>query len=85
MSLETKIRERTARVCVIGLGYVGLPLATEFAEAGYLVSGVDLDAGRVEVLATGRSYIADVAHERVAALVHAGKLTATTRYESLSE
>ncbi len=85
MDLETKIREHTARVCVIGLGYVGLPLATEFAEAGYLVSGVDLDTARVEVLAAGRSYIADVAHERVAALIHAGRLTVTTRYESLAE
>ncbi len=85
MDLETKIRERTARVCVIGLGYVGLPLATEFAEAGYPVSGVDLDTRKVEQLEAGRSYIADVAHERVAALVAAGRLTATTRYESLAE
>ncbi len=85
MDLETKIREHTARVCVIGLGYVGLPLATEFAEAGFPVSGVDLDTGKVEQLAAGRSYIADVSHERVAALVESGRLTATTRYESLAE
>jgi UDP-N-acetyl-D-glucosamine dehydrogenase len=85
MDLETKIRERTAHVCVIGLGYVGLPLATEFAEAGYLVAGIDLDERKIEELQAGRSYIGDVSSDRISTLVAGGQLTAGTRYESLPE
>ena len=81
--LENRIRERTAQVCVIGLGYVGLPLATEFAEAGYHVVGVDLDLKKIESVRAGVSYIPDVRSSRIAPLVQVGKLTATTDYQSI--
>ncbi len=81
--LERRIRERTAQVCVIGLGYVGLPLATEFAEAGYHVVGVDLDTTKIESLRAGTSYIPDVPSSRLAPLVQVGKLSATTDYQAL--
>jgi UDP-N-acetyl-D-glucosamine dehydrogenase len=81
--LETRIRNRTAQVCVIGLGYVGLPLATEFAEAGYHVIGVDLDSAKIESVCAGVSYIPDVPSSRIAPLVQVGKLTASTDYQSI--
>jgi UDP-N-acetyl-D-glucosamine dehydrogenase len=84
MDLETRIHDRSARICVIGLGYVGLPLAVEFAEAGYYVSGVDLDARKVACLSEGRSYIEDVPSTRIAPLVGAGRLCATTQYAAIA-
>jgi UDP-N-acetyl-D-glucosamine dehydrogenase len=83
MSLEEKIDSRTAEIAVIGLGYVGLPLALEFARAGFPVIGLDVDMGKVESLRQGRSYIADVSGEDVATQVKAGRLRATTDYEAL--
>ena len=83
VDLETRILQRTAHVCVIGLGYVGLPLATEFAEAGYRVTGVDLDRQKIEQLLCGNSYIADVDSARITPLVAEGRLHATTSYEAL--
>lgn len=67
--LLQKIATRQARVGVIGLGYVGLPLAVVFAEAGFTVVGIDLDASRVAKLNAGESHIEDVPAERVAALL----------------
>jgi len=78
--LETRIRDRTAHVCVIGLGYVGLPLAVELARAGFLVTGLDVSKQRAAAIREGRSYIGDVRSEDVAGLVNAGRLTATTDY-----
>lgn len=69
-----RIVSRTAKTCVIGLGYVGLPLAVEFARAGFGVLGIDIDERRRTALAGGQSYIADVPDTTVAALVHAGRL-----------
>jgi UDP-N-acetyl-D-glucosamine dehydrogenase len=82
MDLAARIRDRSAHLCVIGLGYVGLPLAVEFAEAGYTVTGVDLDQGKVDALREGRSYIADIPSARIAALA-TGRLHATTVYEAI--
>jgi UDP-N-acetyl-D-glucosamine dehydrogenase len=65
---------------VVGLGYVGLPLAVEFARAGYVTTGIDLDASKVNTINEGRSYIDDVAGEEVAALRAAGRLAATTDF-----
>ena len=70
------------RVGVVGLGYVGLPLAVAFAEEGHEVVGLDADPRKVDALAEGRSYVGDVASERLAAL--AGRLTPTSRYPDLS-
>jgi UDP-N-acetyl-D-glucosamine dehydrogenase len=60
LNLETKIAKKTARVAVIGLGYVGLPLATEFAREGFPVVGIDIDTHKIDKLAQGVSYIPDV-------------------------
>jgi UDP-N-acetyl-D-glucosamine dehydrogenase len=73
-----RVRARQARVGVIGLGYVGLPLAVEFARAGFDVTGFDVDPEKVAEINAGRSYIPDVAASDLAACVRAGKLRATT-------
>jgi UDP-N-acetyl-D-glucosamine dehydrogenase len=75
-----RIERREARAGVVGLGYVGLPLAVELARAGFHVAGIDLDPRKVSSLLAGRSYIADVPSEEVAALVQSGHLTATTDF-----
>jgi UDP-N-acetyl-D-glucosamine dehydrogenase len=87
MSIEllNKLTERRAVVGVIGLGYVGLPLAVEFARGGLKVIGFDLDRSRVDTINEGRSYIPDVPTEMVAALVEQGKLSAATDFSHLSE
>src|ERR671930_1257421 len=79
-TLEERIIARDATIAVLGLGYVGLPLAVEFAESGFTVSGVDLDAQKVATLNAGGSYVADVPAERVAPLVRRGRLRAVTDY-----
>jgi len=72
-----KFNRRDAHVAVVGLGYVGLPLAVSFAEAGYRVTGIDLDARKVDAINRGESYIEDVPSAAVAALV--GETTAQRR------
>ncbi|UCC72432.1 MAG: nucleotide sugar dehydrogenase [Gemmatimonadota bacterium] len=84
-SLIKKIEGREARVGVVGLGYVGLPLAVEFARAGFSVLGFEVSSEKVEALVQGRSYVRDVPDEQVAAAVEAGRLTATLDYDRLSE
>lgn len=78
LALHHKLTTRTARTGVVGLGYVGLPLAVEFGNAGFTVVGIDLDARKVEAINRGESYIQDVPSADVARLVQAGKLSATT-------
>jgi UDP-N-acetyl-D-glucosamine dehydrogenase len=82
-SLVERIRSREARVGVIGLGYVGLPLAVEFARAGFDVTGFDIDAGKIAVINGGRSYIPDVPDADIAAVVAAGRLRATSDMTAL--
>ncbi len=83
-SLHQKLIERRAVVGIVGLGYVGLPLAVEFAEAGFRVLGVDVDSSKVERIMRGESYIADVTAARIQTLVAAGRLCASTFYADLS-
>ena len=83
MTLETKIANKTARVSVIGLGYVGLPLAIEFARAGFPVTGIDIDGRKVDSLSKGVSYIPDVKSEDVKHLVGNSQFTATGDYDAL--
>ncbi len=83
--LEERIRLRRATVGVVGLGYVGLPLAVEFARAGFPVVGIDLDRRRVEAVASGHSYIGDVPSTDLAAVVEAGRLRPATGYEALGQ
>lgn len=82
-SLERKIATRQARVCVIGLGYVGLPLAVELARVGFAVTGLDTNAARVAALSRGESYIGDVAGDDLRAVVQGGRLHATADYAAL--
>jgi len=85
MSLKKKIENRTANVCIIGLGYVGLPFALEFAKAGYSVVGLDVDQARVTAIKEGQSYIIDVSGEELAAAVQEERLRATTDYDILRD
>ena len=78
MDLERKLRERKARVGIIGLGYVGLPLAVEFARAGFSVTGLEASAARLSAIKKGRSYIEDVPSAELARLVKAGRLSASS-------
>ncbi len=84
-SLEEKFLRKTAQIGVIGLGYVGLPLAVEFAARGYPTVGIDVDAKRVKLLNEGRSYIPDIPSDQIRLLVSQEKLKATTRYEILNK
>src|SRR3954462_4479962 len=83
--LEDKIRARTARVGIIGLGYVGLPLAVEFAKAGYTVTGIDVGDSKFRSVSLGESYLADIDSGTLAGLVEAGKLRATTDFAAVLE
>ncbi len=85
MHLKEKLEQRQANIGVIGLGYVGLPLAVEFARAGFDVTGFDVDDAKVSDINAGRSYILDVRTEDVAKCVNAGKLRATTDMSKLGE
>jgi len=84
-SLKAKIAAGKAYCAVIGLGYVGLPLAVEFAKSGMRVLGVDLDARKVAAIGRGESYIQDVPSANLAPLVKAGLLAATTDFSLLKD
>ena len=60
MKLNKKIQDRTAKIAVIGLGYVGLPLAIEFVRAGFYVVGIDIDEVKIDSINQGKNYIKDV-------------------------
>jgi UDP-N-acetyl-D-glucosamine dehydrogenase len=83
--LRGKIDSREARIGVIGLGYVGLPLAVELGSAGFSVTGFDIDATKIRAISEGRSYIGDVDSSAVATLVEAGRLDATSDFEKLAK
>ena len=82
-ALAVSIQNRTARVAIIGQGYVGLPLAVEFARAGFSVVGVDTDLDRVGALQAGQSYTPDLESEDLIALVRQGRYEATTDFSVL--
>ena len=81
--LAARIDNRSAKLAVIGLGYVGLPLAVEFGKAGFTVAGIDLDETKVARLRRGRSYVQDVPGSDVRALVRSGRLQPTTDFSVL--
>jgi UDP-N-acetyl-D-glucosamine dehydrogenase len=78
--LEEKIASRRARVGIVGLGYVGLPLAVEFAKAGFSVTGIDLDARKTARVNAGDSYVGDISSAALAKHVQEGRLRATTDF-----
>ena len=84
-TLIKKLKDKEAHIAILGLGYVGLPLAVVFGKAGYNVTGIDPDTRKVDSLNKGVSYIPDVETEVVAALVKSGNLTATTDFSVLKE
>ena len=84
-SLEEKIRTRRARVGIVGLGYVGLPLAVEFAKAGFSVTGIDVSQEKVGRVNAADSYVGDVPSAVLGPLVESGKLRATTDFSAVAE
>src|SRR6266849_816282 len=83
--LEEKIRNRKAKVGIVGLGYVGLPLAVEFAKAGFEVIGIDLSESKVAKVNAGESYIADIPAGVFGPLVKSGKLRATSDFKVITQ
>jgi UDP-N-acetyl-D-glucosamine dehydrogenase len=81
--LEDKIRSRRARVGIVGLGYVGLPLAVEFAKAGFSVTGIDVSQDKTRRVNAGDSYVSDISSAALGALVNSGKLRATTDFSAI--
>ena len=75
--LEVKIRSRRAQVGIVGLGYVGLPLAVELAGAGFHVTGLDISEAKAQRVNLADSYVGDVPSEALAPLVESGNLRAT--------
>jgi UDP-N-acetyl-D-glucosamine dehydrogenase len=83
--LKNQLKNHTARVGVMGLGYVGLPLACEFAKAGFPVTGFEVDASKAKSLMAGKSYIDDIDGADIQALVKSKKLRATTDFAAMRE
>ena len=84
-TLSSKVSSRTARVGIVGLGYVGLPLAVEFAKVGFSVTGIDLIDSKVARINAGDSYVQDVRAEDLSALVETGKLCATSDFSAIAD
>ena len=82
-TLRTKLQKRNATAAVIGLGYVGLPLALEIASAGFNVVGIDLDQNKIDKLKEGQSYIGDVCDETIAGALRTKRFTATSDFSAL--
>lgn len=82
---KNKIKTKKAKIAVIGLGYVGLPLAVEFAKKGFFALGVDLDKRKISSINAGKSYILDIPSEEIGPLAKEGRLKATSDYSKLKE
>ncbi|MFQ5708946.1 MAG: nucleotide sugar dehydrogenase [bacterium] len=85
MGLEQKIQDKTAKIGVVGLGYVGLPLSVEFANKGFYVLGIDIDRFKVEKLNHGENFIDDVDDAKLQKFVQEGQLEGTTKYGRVGE
>ncbi|HEX9090648.1 MAG TPA: nucleotide sugar dehydrogenase [Anaerolineales bacterium] len=84
-TLLNSLRDHSARIGILGLGYVGLPLASAFGEAGFHITGVDPDPRKVNSVNKGESYIQDVPTEQIARLLKLGRLSATTDFSALRD
>src|SRR5579872_4780001 len=82
--LRRKIETHKAHVGVVGLGYVGLPLVVEFAEAGFCVTGIDVQQSKVDSINRGESYVQDVSTQVLKPLVRDGKIRATTDFGAVA-
>ena len=83
--LIEKFNNKSAHIAILGLGYVGLPLAVVFAESGFKVTGIDPINSKVATLNSGKSYIFDISDDQIANLVNNGRLSATTDFSVLSD
>ena len=83
--LTHKFNDKSAHIAILGLGYVGLPLAVVFAESGFRVTGIDPITSKVDSLNSGKSYVLDVSDKQIRDLVKANRLSATTDFSVLSE
>ena len=84
-TLIKQLKDKTAHIAILGMGYVGLPLAVVFAEAGFHVTGIDPDGRKAEALNRGVSYIPDISTETVTRLVKSGRLTASADFAALKD
>ncbi len=84
-ALIERLKSKTARVGILGLGYVGLPLAVVFAEAGFNVTGIDPVEEKVSLINQGKSYVLDVTSDKVKHLVESGKLRATSDFAAIDQ
>jgi UDP-N-acetyl-D-glucosamine dehydrogenase len=83
--LATRLKSRQAMIAVVGLGYVGMPIALEYAKQGFQVHGVDVSTQKVAMLKEGKNFIEDLEDQAVAEVVASGRLTASTDYAPLAE
>ena len=84
-NLQSRIKSQDAKIGVVGLGYVGLPLAVEFAKAGFSVTGIDIAQERVDQLNRGENYISDVDSSEFSSFVESGRFVASTDYSVVSD
>jgi UDP-N-acetyl-D-glucosamine dehydrogenase len=82
--LKKIVASRKAKAAVIGLGYVGLPLAVEMLAAGFEVIGIDLDRGKIASLENGKSYILDVEDEIISRAIESGRFVPTSDFSNLA-
>ena len=85
MRLSKKIKDKTAHIGVIGLGYVGLPLAVEFAQAGYNVTGIDVDEKKISLINSGKNYIKDIQNKHLKNAVSSNFFKATTDFSQVKK
>ena len=85
MILDKKIKDKTAKIGVIGLGYVGLPLAIEFVESGYNVTGIDIDINKIKAINSGENYIADIKDSILKKAVENNNFSATNDFSIVKD
>ena len=85
MTIESKISDKSAHIGVVGLGYVGLPVACAFAESGFTVTGIDVNNDIVHTLNSGKSHIGDIPDDRLAVLLKEKSFSASTEYSCISQ
>jgi len=84
-SLIKKLEQKSAKIGIIGMGYVGLPLALEFCKVGFDVTGIDLDKKKIDSINNGKSYIEDATDADIGSAVRQGRLHATTDFSVLQQ